>query len=109
MNKLSLYILSIILLLFGCIKDSNVEYTSTNHSIDNSIESDSLIIKYYTPFKNKLGESLMNKPIAYSNKTYKKNDGELNSTLSNMFADATYEMSNQKFKAISNENIDIVL
>ena len=26
--------------------------------------------------------------------TYKKNDGELNSTLSNMFADATYEMSN---------------
>ena len=51
----------------------------------------------------------MNKPIAYSEKTFKKNDGELNSTLSNMFADATYDMSNEIYKSISGENIDIVI
>ena len=51
----------------------------------------------------------MNTPISYSPKTYKKNDGELNSTLSNMFADATYEMSNPVFYKISGKNIDIVL
>ena len=51
----------------------------------------------------------MNKPISYSFDTYKKNDGELNSTLSNMFADATFEMSNERFKEISGNNIDIVL
>ena len=51
----------------------------------------------------------MNTPISYSPETYKKNDGELNSTLSNMFADATYEMSNPVFNKISGENIDIVL
>ena len=49
-------------------------------------------------------ESLMNKPISYSFETYKKNDGELNSTLSNMFADATYEMSNDRFKEISGKS-----
>jgi 2',3'-cyclic-nucleotide 2'-phosphodiesterase (5'-nucleotidase family) len=51
----------------------------------------------------------MNTPISYSLETYKKNDGELNSTLSNMFADATYEMSNPVFNKMSGENIDIVL
>ena len=51
----------------------------------------------------------MNTPISYSPKIYKKNDGELNSTLSNMFADATYEMSNPVFNKMSGENIDIVL
>ena len=51
----------------------------------------------------------MNTPISYSPETYKKNDGELNSTLSNMFADATYEMSNPVFNKISDKNIDIVL
>ena len=51
----------------------------------------------------------MNKPISYSFDTYKKNDGELNSTLSNLFADATFEMSNERFKEISGNNIDIVL
>ena len=51
----------------------------------------------------------MNTPISYSPETYKKNDGELNSTLSNMFADATYEMSNPVFNKISGKNIDIVL
>ena len=51
----------------------------------------------------------MNKPISYSFDTYRKNDGELNSTLSNMFADATFEMSNERFKEISGNNIDIVL
>ena len=51
----------------------------------------------------------MNTPISYSPETYKKNDGELNSALSNMFADATYEMSNPVFNKMSDKNIDIVL
>ena len=51
----------------------------------------------------------MNKPISYSFDTYRKNDGDLNSTFSNMFADATFEMSHERFKEISGNNIDIVL
>ena len=80
-----------------------------NIEINQKVLSDSSIVKYYQPFKKILEESLMNTPISYSPETYKKNDGELNSTLSNMFADATYEMSNPVFNKMSGKNIDIVL
>tara|TARA_Y100000739_G_scaffold38535_1_gene29263 strand:- start:579 stop:1331 length:753 start_codon:yes stop_codon:yes gene_type:complete len=95
--------------LYNCSKQKNTNSSIINISIDNNIESDSTIIKYYLPYKENLEKSLMNKPIAYSEKTFKKNDGELNSTLSNMFADATYDMSNEIYKSISGENIDIVI
>lgn len=109
MRILSYYILALTLLCLGCFKNYNHEFKGTNISINNNIDSDSVIVNYYLPYKKNLEESLMNKPIAYSKKTYRKNDGELNSTLGNLFADATYEMTNERFKKISNENIDIVL
>ena len=51
----------------------------------------------------------MNKPISYSLKTYKKNDGILNSSLGNMFADATYDLINPIFKDKTGNSIDVVL
>ena len=103
------HIILLYLVLVGCKNNPNQENYNQNIEIDQQILSDSTIVKYYQPFKKNLEESLMNKPISYSFDTYKKNDGELNSTLSNMFADATYEMSNPVFNEISGNNIDIVL
>tara|TARA_B100000902_G_scaffold341365_1_gene344743 strand:- start:649 stop:1227 length:579 start_codon:yes stop_codon:yes gene_type:complete len=51
----------------------------------------------------------MNKPISYSLGTYKKNDGILNSSLGNMFADATYDLINPIFKDKTGNSIDVVL
>jgi 2',3'-cyclic-nucleotide 2'-phosphodiesterase (5'-nucleotidase family) len=51
----------------------------------------------------------MNKPISYSIGTYKKNDGILNSSLGNMFADATYDLINPIFKDKTGNSIDVVL
>ena len=51
----------------------------------------------------------MNKPISYSLKTYKKNDGILNSSLGNMFADATYDLINPIYKDKTGNSIDVVL
>ena len=104
-----LFILSFCFITFSCKTDSNQENLGFNIEINQQVLSDSSIVKYYQPFKKSLEESLMNIPISYSAETYKKNDGELNSTLSNMFADATYEMSNPVFNEISGKNIDIVL
>ena len=101
--------LLLLLIFFGCSENANLKADIDNIEINQDILSDSSIVKFYLPFKKNLEESLMNKPISYSFETYKKNDGELNSTLSNMFADATYEMSNDRFKEISGNNIDIVL
>jgi len=109
MRALYLSILSFCYVIVACKTESNQQKHGYNIEINQQILSDSSIVKYYQPFKNNLEESLMNTPISYSAETYKKNDGELNSTLSNMFADATYEISNPVFKEISGKNIDIVL
>ena len=109
MRVLYLSILSFCFVLVACITESNQQKYGYNIEINQQVLSDSSIVKYYQPFKKNLEESLMNTPISYSPETYKKNDGELNSTLSNMFADATYEMSNPVFNKMSGKNIDIVL
>ena len=109
MRVFYLSILSFCFVLVACETESNQQKYGYNIEINQQVLSDSSIVKYYQPFKKNLEESLMNTPISYSPETYKKNDGELNSTLSNMFADATYEMSNPVFNKMSGENIDIVL
>ena len=109
MRVLYLSILSFCFVLVACKTESNWQKYGYNIEINQQVLSDSSIVKYYHPFKKNLEESLMNTPISYSPETYKKNDGELNSTLSNMFADATYEMSNPVFNKMSGKNIDIVL
>ena len=109
MRVLYLSILSFCFVIVAWETESNQQKYGYNIEINQKVLSDSSIVKYYQPFKKILEESLMNTPISYSPETYKKNDGELNSTLSNMFADATYEMSNPVFNKMSGENIDIVL
>ena len=109
MRVFYLSILSFCLVIVACETELNQKKYGYNIEINQQVLSDSSIVKYYQPFKKNLEESLMNTPISYSPETYKKNDGELNSTLSNMFADATYEMSNPVFNKMSGENIDIVL
>ena len=109
MRVLYLSILSFCFVIVACETKSNRQKYGFNIEINQQVLSDSSIVKYYQPFKKHLEESLMNTPISYSPETYKKNDGELNSTLSNMFADATYEMSNPVFNKMSGKNIDIVL
>ena len=109
MRVLYLSILSFCFAIVACETESNQQKYGYNIEINQQVLSVSSIVKYYQPFKKNLEESLMNTPISYSPETYKKNDGELNSTLSNMFADATYEMSNPVFNKMSGKNIDIVL
>ena len=109
MRVLYLSILSFCFVIVACETELNQQKYGYNIEINQQVLSDSSIVKYYQPFKKNLEESLMNTPISYSPETYKKNDGELNSTLSNMFADATYEMSNPVFNKMSGKNIDIVL
>ena len=98
MRIFSFYLLFISLLFQGCFEKNNNSFDGKNISINTEIKVDSSIINFYLPYKSKLQDGLMNKPISYSLKTYKKNDGILNSSLGNMFADATYDLINPIFK-----------
>ena len=63
MRILSLHLLFFTLLLFNCNEKSNTDYSARNISLDKSISTDSSVVKFYLPFKKKLQESLMNKPL----------------------------------------------
>ena len=109
MRIFSFYLLFISLLFQGCFETNNNSFDGKNISINSEIKVDSSIINFYLPYKSKLQDGLMNKPISYSLKTYKKNDGILNSSLGNMFADATYDLINPIFKDKTGNSIDVVL
>ena len=80
-----------------------------NKLLDHEIPDDSIINFLIEPYTQQITKSDLNTILAYSPMKYTKKDGELNSTLSNLFADATFEVCNPIYNEISNENIDIVL
>ena len=94
-------------ILFNGCNQTNRSFD--NKLIDHEIPEDSIINFFIEPFTQKITESDLNISLAYSPEKYTKKDGELNSTLSNLFADATFEVCNPVYNEISNENIDIVL
>ena len=109
MRIFSLYILLLFLFFQGCVEKNIKTFNGNNIAINDEIKIDSSILNFYTPYKNKLQEGLMNKPISYSMETYKKNDGVLNSSLGNMFADATFELINPIFNDKTGNALDVVI
>ena len=93
-------------LFLGCNKENK---NFNNKLLDHEISEDSIINIFIEPYTKQITGSDLNVRLAYSPKKYTKNDGELNSTLSNLFADATFQVCNPIYNKISQENIDIVL
>mgnify|MGYP001158713509 FL=1 len=104
--RLFLLLISFFLFFSSCTETKqNITFQSENIMIEQEIISDSTIVLKYLPYKDSIENSKMNKPLAFSPKNYDKNDGVLNSSLGNLFADATYLMSKEYFS----EKIDVVL
>lgn len=83
-------------------------YNYERIEIDNFYKKDSLFESFITPFRENIEKDLYT-PYAYSVKNYNKKDGELNTAIGNMMADAVYKLSNPIFKSLTGENIDMVL
>ena len=65
-----------------------------NKLLDHEIPDDTIINIFIEPYTQQILQSDLNTSLAYSPMKYTKKDGELNSTLSNLFADATFEVCN---------------
>lgn len=63
---------------------------------------------FIKPFRNNIQKDL-DSVLAYSVKTYSKNDGDLNTAISNFMADAVYSEANPVFKNRTGKDIDMVL
>ena len=72
--------------LFITCNQSNISFD--NKLLDYEIPDDSIINIFIEPYTKQIIDSDLNTPLSYSPVKYTKKDGELNSTLSNLFADA---------------------
>ena len=76
--------------------------------ISDSINARTDIEEYIKPYRAHVNAEL-DSVLAYSNDTYSKKDGELNTAIGNLFADVIFEQANPVFETRTGNSIDIVL
>lgn len=73
-----------------------------------SLEANDSLENFVAPYKENIDRE-MNKVLAYVPYNLTKTDGELNTAIGNLMADALMELSNPIFNKRTGENIDLVL
>ncbi|WP_299122364.1 5'-nucleotidase C-terminal domain-containing protein [uncultured Winogradskyella sp.] len=101
--------LSFILLIFSCNQNFHLNRIEGKRiDINDSIASDQAIEDFIKPYRENVNKNL-DSVISYAVNTYTKNDGELNTAIGNLMADAVYSESNPIFNKRTGKNIDFVL
>lgn len=77
-------------------------------AITDSLKTDQSIENFVKPYRIQINKSL-DSVISFAKDTYSKKDGQFNTAIGNMMADAVYEESNPVFKLRTGHDIDIVL
>jgi len=109
MNSKYLYVLFSVVVLFGCKQEYHLyKIEGKQITISDSLETNAEIDAYIKPFREHVTKDLDN-VLSYALDTYTKNDGELNTAIGNLMADAVYEQANPIFKSRTGHEIDIVL
>ena len=96
-------------LIFSCENAKQlVNINAENRIIAEELPSNKDIEAVIDPYKINLDKS-MTKILSYSTDTYSKNDGNYNTAIGNLMADAIMELSNPIFKSRTGKNLDMVL
>ena len=102
-------IIGFISLIFSCENSKQlVNINAENRIIAEGLPSNKDIEAVIDPYKINLDKS-MTKILSYSTATYSKNDGNYNTAIGNLMADAIMELSNPIFKSRTGKNLDMVL
>jgi len=102
-------IIGIISLFLSC--DYSKKLTTSegeNISISEDLKSNQAIEAVIAPYKVNLDKS-MNEVLSYAVDTYSKSDGDYNTAIGNLMADAVFELSNPIFKSRTGNELDMVL
>ena len=102
-------IIGIISLFLSC--DHSKKLTTSegeNISISEDLKSNQAIEAVIAPYKVNLDKS-MNEVLSYAVDTYSKSDGDYNTAIGNLMADAVFEISNPIFKSRTGNELDMVL
>jgi 2',3'-cyclic-nucleotide 2'-phosphodiesterase (5'-nucleotidase family) len=102
-------IIMIISLILSCNNSKTLVNTDgKNISINREIEPVKQVEDIINPYKLNLDKT-MNKVLSFSVDNYSKNDGDYNTAIGNLMADAVLELTNPVFKNTTEKNIDMVL
>ena len=108
MNKI-VEIIMIIFLILSCDNSKILVNTEgKNISINSGIETIKEVEDIINPYKLNLDKT-MNQVLSFSVDNYSKNDGDYNTAIGNLMADAIFELTNPVFKRRTGKNIDMVL
>lgn len=101
--------LCILLLIFSCNQDYHLSKIEGKRiEIDDNTTANTDIENFIKPFRNHVDKNL-DSIISYAVDTYTKSDGEYNTAIGNLMADAVYSESNFIFNNRTGKNIDFVL
>ena len=96
-------------LLVGCKNKISLSKIGAQRiEINDSIAPNKDIEAFITPFRNHVDSSL-NAAVSYSKTYYSKKDGELNTAIGNMMADAVMKQAGPVFKSRTGHTLDFVL
>ncbi|WP_299526088.1 5'-nucleotidase C-terminal domain-containing protein [Winogradskyella sp.] len=93
-------------LIISCKEPQRIE--GSRIEIDEDIISSLTVEDYMKPYRDHVNNSL-DSVISYAPATYSKSDGQLNTAIGNLMADAVYSESNPIFNKRTGKNIDFVL
>lgn len=101
--------LCLLLLIFSCNNDSHLtKIEGKRLDIDENIATNQTIEDFIKPYRESVNKNL-DSVISYAPDTYSKSDGELNTAIGNLMADAVYDEGNIVFNKRTGKNIDFVL
>ncbi|RBP32699.1 5'-nucleotidase [Oceanihabitans sediminis] len=110
MNYKHLIVFLFTILLFNCKEEKMnlVRIEGKKININDSIELNQEIDDFVKPYREHVNKDL-DSVISYAVDTYSKSDGDFNTAIGNLFADAVLEQSNIIFNKRTGENLDMTL
>ncbi|WP_298903944.1 5'-nucleotidase C-terminal domain-containing protein [uncultured Psychroserpens sp.] len=109
MNYKHFILLICLVTLSSCKQDSYLNKIEGKQiNISDSLQPDKTIEAFIKPYREHVNANL-DSVLAYAVNTLSKSDGEYNTAIGNMMADAVFEQANPIFKSRTGHDIDMVL
>ena len=100
--------LCVLLLILSCQSYHISKVEGKRLSIDENLTSQKDIENFINPYREHINKTL-DSVISYAPETYSKSDGDLNTAIGNLMADAVYKEGNPIFKQRTSYNMDFVI
>jgi len=110
MNYKHLFLIVFALFIYSC-KQEKISLTKIEGkqiNINDSLEINQEVEDFVKPYRDHVNKNL-DSVISYAVDTYSKSDGDYNTAIGNLFADAVIEESSTLFKKRTGHNVDVVL